>query len=214
MEDFQLKYIQIGINYHGNEYCCGDSVSYSFVIRRINILDYSKQIKQIFYFLKSKFQLSENLIKEAYHFDVKNMNEFKDYDFNVEFNGSIICESDIQLIWFNSQNRELKEINLPLGCRLIINKNDKLDDSVSIFLHFNFNLFSNNLLSIARYGKSEKELYYFKPAARINRALVRSAVLELKLKHPEVEIEFNNEIGWLSNFDKYGFTEETDYVFD
>ncbi|MBP6567231.1 MAG: hypothetical protein KA270_08685 [Saprospiraceae bacterium] len=158
--------------------------------------------------------MSENLIKEAYHFDVKNMNEFKDYDFNVEINGSIICESDIQLIWFNSQNRELKEINLPLGCRLIINKNDKLDDSVSIFLHFNFNLFSNNLLSIARYGKSEKELYYFKPAARINRALVRSAVLELKLKHPEVEIEFNNEIGWLSNFDKYGFTEETDYVFD
>ncbi|HMS30446.1 MAG TPA: hypothetical protein PKD32_11380 [Saprospiraceae bacterium] len=212
MEDLNLKYIKVRPYGKCAWACCGDDVSYSLNISNSNSLNYQNQILNIYNQLKDSLQLTFKNIETVNYNSIQTENEFLNMTF--QNNGSVFIENDIQLYWFDYIKNTISEICLPKGCKLSIYKNDNLEYPISIVLRFYFNLFSNNLVSVESYGKYEKELYYFKPAARINRAIVRNAILELKIKHPEIEIEFNNEIGWLSNFDEFGFTEETDFVFD
>lgn len=215
MEDLQQKYIQTNISSQGYLYCSGDEVYYSLSIHTSKIRSFNIQMKEIYKHLVSKLTISLKTIDTNFALEnISNEISFLNYNFDNNENGTINFKYDISFYWFNYIENSINEIWLPRGCKISIYKNDKLDYPLHIVLRFYFNLFSNNLLSVATYGKYEKELYYFKPAARINRAIVRNIILELKFKHPEIEIEFSNEIGWLTNFDEFGFTEETDYVFD
>lgn len=215
MEELQHKYISVSTSSQGYLYCSGDSLSYSFDFRADKNRSCDLIIKEIYRHFISKLDLSLREIDTNFELE-NNLDDiqFLNYNFDLHRNGFIHFEFDIPFIWFNYLNNNFSQIELPRGCKLSVYLNDKLDVPINIVLKLYFNLFSNNLLSVATYGKNEKELYYFKPAARVNRAIVRNAIIEIKLKYPDVIIEFSNEIGWFNNFDEYGFTEKTDFVFD
>lgn len=213
MDEIQLKYIQIGTSAKGHLYCSGDDLYYFISIHGSKVKSYNSQIKEIYKLIVQNLKLS---LKECEtNFEIKNILpeiEFLNYDLDNSKNGTIHFNYDVTFYWYDYMNKNISEIILPRGCKVSIHKNDKLEVPINIVLRFYFNLFSNNLLSVPTFGKYERELYSFKQAARINRALVRSIILELKLKHPEMDVEFYNDIRYLTHFDVNGFTDATDIV--
>ena len=214
MNKEQRIYIQTDRNQEGDIYCSGDGFSFMFTFPLEAIIDFETVIREFYLSLRNKLKLYFKSI-EVVNFDaIKNEADFLNKKFKREINGSVFFEFDIPMYWFNGASDHISELVLPRGIRMSIYKNDKLADALNLTIGVNFNLFSNNLVSIQTRGTSTPELYYFRPAARINRAIFRSAMVELCINNPLSRLDFFSNIGRLQNFDKYGFNENTDFVFD
>ena len=116
---------------------------------------------------------------------------------------------DMPVFWYNNETDELGQSVLPGAVEMIFST---FPDSV-IFTHFNFALFSNHIRRVDPYDMVKPELYYFEPAAKLNRELMRNFALTMKENYPDLIVELSTDRYRVYPRDDFGFLDGADFDF-
>jgi len=210
-----FNYVLIEKNKEDFFQCQGDDISYTFNFAKDLNIDFGKLVNHVYFCFKENLQLKFRYIDTVNFEEIKGERDLNSFVQLNNKDGSIFITSDIPMYWEDNVENIISQILLPMGCKISVFKNVGLPNPLSIVLRFYFNLFSNNLVSVKSKGTYQPELYDFKIGARLNRAIVKSCILRVLLEYKEkVEIEFDSNIGRLSGFDEFGFTNKTDFLFN
>jgi len=145
---------------------------------------------------------------------LRSESEFLNYEFKSPEYFSFSIVLDCQVYWYNNQSKELGLSYLEKGAKINFNSFSPISGAspLSIGVSYYHNLFSNHIATWNSLFTTEPDLYYFGPAAIINRLKIRNIALGIKAKYPDLIVEFESEAGRVSPYDEYGFLEGADIV--
>ena len=113
------------------------------------------------------------------------------------------------VFWYNNETDELGKSILPGAFEMIFST---FPDTV-IYTHFRFSLFSNHIRRLPPFDESKPKLYFYEPAAKLNRELMRNFALSMKENWPELIVELDTDRYPVYPRDDYGFLDGADFDF-
>lgn len=137
---------------------------------------------------------------------------------NIDFEKPITSNSfsvlfDIPIFWFDEDTNKISKVILPGGFvfRFTILPFNPIASNIAIHATFCFNLFSKHILPLDYWVTTAPKLYYFEPAARLNRQLIRSFATKVSEK-ANLIVEFSPSKNWVFPKDDFGYLDGADYV--
>jgi hypothetical protein len=177
-----------------NEYVDNNGLS------RMNIMS------KIYLLAKEKLELQFAEVDFCGSISIKTESEFLNHKVKDVLYFTIPILFDMPVYWYNNKTQEIGKSLLRHGCRISFSSINTFGGSppVVIYISYFHNFFSDYITSNTSYGTSNPLLYYFAPASKINRLILRNLALEVKVKYPEFSIEFET-LNKSLNHDEYGF---------
>lgn len=117
---------------------------------------------------------------------------------------------DIPVYWYNNETKELGKSILPGAFEMVF----LTFPETTIFVHYEFSFFSNHIRRLPPYNDYSPEFYYFEPAAKLNRELMRTFTSTMAKNYPSLIIEFATDRCSVHPRDDFGFLDGADFKFN
>jgi hypothetical protein len=114
---------------------------------------------------------------------------------------------DMPVFWYNNETGKLGKSVLPGAFEMIFST----FPNTVIYAKFHFALFSNHIRRLPPYDESNPMFYYFEPAAKLNRELMRNFALSMKENCQELIVELYTDRYPAYPRDDYGFLDGADF---
>lgn len=116
---------------------------------------------------------------------------------------------DMPVYWYNNETDELGKSVLPGAFEMTF----MTSPHTIIFTHFNFAHFSNHIHRAYPFDEIIPKPYYFEPAAKMNRELMRNFALSMKENYPDLIVELITDRYPVYPRDDFGFLDGADFDF-
>lgn len=115
--------------------------------------------------------------------------------------------------WYDVKSNSVTIISLPGGCTMGFSQSPftAMSSNVTIYINYEFNLFSNHICSLDSWGTINPKLTYFEPAAKLNREMVRNFAKKI-VESTGMIPDFSTHKNRVIPYDlEYGYLDDADY---
>jgi hypothetical protein len=115
---------------------------------------------------------------------------------------------DVSAYWYDQESKQMEKVVLPGGIDVVMYTHP----NTVAYIHYRYNWFGNHIVRERPYYDRDESLYYFEPAAKLNRQMMRNLSAAIQKAFPDIIVEFETHRCRTFPYDNFGFMDNADQI--
>jgi hypothetical protein len=115
---------------------------------------------------------------------------------------------DVSAYWYDEELKQIEKVVLPGGGNIVMYTHPR----TVVHLYYMYNWFGNHIVREWPFIDKNESLYYFEPAAKLNRQMMRNLSAAIQKAFPDIIVEFETHRCRTFPYDNFGFMDNADQI--